>query len=92
MKTTLAFLFLVAFLQSCSSNKRCPSDFCDNKKLNCPSVLCPTESILIERVPEACICCESCYTRLNEGDNCEHIENGHCDDGLKCVNSICTKD
>nr|CAI5835344.1 unnamed protein product [Callosobruchus analis] len=81
MKTKLALLVLVASLQVCTSNKRCPPDFCNNKDLNCSSVICPTDHKLIRRGPE-----------IYEGDNCEDIQRNRCVEGLKCVNSVCTKE
>nr|CAH7740769.1 unnamed protein product [Callosobruchus chinensis] len=69
MRTTVALSILVAILQLCTCQKRCPSDFCDNKKLNCPAVSCITGSIIIQSVPEACRCCEGCYRRLSKYSN-----------------------
>ncbi|CAH1981456.1 unnamed protein product [Acanthoscelides obtectus] len=87
----IVLLVLAVAMQLCAATQRCPPDYCVDKAFHCPSVSCITGSIIVQMVPEACRCCEGCYNRLNEGDNCADIENDYCDEGLKCVDNICKK-
>lgn len=40
--------------------KECPSNYCDNKKFNCPLVNCITGTVALTK-PQLCRCCPGCY-------------------------------